>query len=125
MGQSQLFIPVHFQVFSALNELYAYVSQQREMLMEELSGNEFALQHQLPERLQKVYDMMEPGSGGGAGGGGLGDAVSNGSLIAAGGGIVVDGYNSKSRLMSDHHGGGGNVPTPHHKNSIASSSRFY
>uniref|UniRef100_A0A1I8BP85 Sema domain-containing protein n=1 Tax=Meloidogyne hapla TaxID=6305 RepID=A0A1I8BP85_MELHA len=48
-----------FMIYSALNEIYSYVSQNKEMLFEELSQNEFALQQQLPEALQKLLDTME------------------------------------------------------------------
>lgn len=48
-----------FMIYSALNELYAYVTQNKELLFEELNQNEFALQQQLPAALQKLLDTME------------------------------------------------------------------
>jgi plexin A len=73
-----------FLVFSALNELYVYVNQNKEMIFDELNQNEVALQQHLPEKFQKLLDTMEV----------MPDAliISNGSL---------DGYNSKSRLMAN------------------------
>jgi plexin A len=45
--------------FSALNELYAYANQNKEMVIDELNQNEFALQQQLAEKFQKMLDTME------------------------------------------------------------------
>lgn len=71
-----------FHVFSALNELYVYVQQNKEALAEELAQNDVALHQQLPEKFQKLLSTMEL----------LPDAlVLHGSL---------ENYNSKSRLMS-------------------------
>lgn len=73
-----------FLIFSALNELYVYVSQNKEIIFEEFNQNEFALQQKLPEKFQKLLDTMEI----------VPDTliINNGSL---------DNYNSKSRLMSN------------------------
>lgn len=73
-----------FMVFSALNELYVYVNQNKEMIFEELNQNEFALQQGLPEKFQNMLQTMEVPP----------DTIimNNGSL---------DNYNSKSRLMSN------------------------
>ncbi|KAF7629263.1 Sema domain-containing protein [Meloidogyne graminicola] len=48
-----------FMIYSALNELFSYASQNKEMLFEELNQNEFALQQQLPAAFQKLLDTMD------------------------------------------------------------------
>lgn len=68
---------------SALNELYIYVAQNRDMIFEELSRSEYALHEGLPEKFQKMLDTM--------------DVVPDSSLINNG---SLDNYNSKSRLMA-------------------------
>nr|CAD2193070.1 unnamed protein product [Meloidogyne enterolobii] len=77
-----------FMIYSALNEIYSYVNQNKEMLFEELSQNEFALQQQLPEALQKLLDTMEVPP----------DAQFNGSML------LSDTYaDSKTKLVT-HNG---------------------
>uniref|UniRef100_A0A7E4UM35 Sema domain-containing protein n=1 Tax=Panagrellus redivivus TaxID=6233 RepID=A0A7E4UM35_PANRE len=70
---------------SALNELYIFVAQNRDMIYEELTNNEYALHGGLPEQFRKMLETMDvvPDS-----------SINNGSL---------DNYNSKSRLMSNSH----------------------
>lgn len=48
-----------FLVFSALNELYVYVNQNKEMIFEELSQSEVALQLHLPEKFQKLLGTVD------------------------------------------------------------------
>ncbi|KAI6236464.1 hypothetical protein M3Y95_00160400 [Aphelenchoides besseyi] len=74
-----------FRVFSALNELYVYVQQNKEAIADELGQNDVALNQQLPEKFQKLLDTMEIVPDG---------AVHNGSGS-------MENYNSKSRLMSN------------------------
>uniref|UniRef100_A0AC34RQY4 Sema domain-containing protein n=1 Tax=Panagrolaimus sp. JU765 TaxID=591449 RepID=A0AC34RQY4_9BILA len=77
--------PKNFTVYSsALNELYVYIAQNRDMIFEELSKNEYALHEALPEKFQKMLDTMDimPENA----------LINNGSLELN--------YNSKSRLMS-------------------------
>uniref|UniRef100_A0A914ID92 Sema domain-containing protein n=1 Tax=Globodera rostochiensis TaxID=31243 RepID=A0A914ID92_GLORO len=74
-----------FMLYSALNELYAYVSQNKEMLFDELAQNEFALQQQLPGALQKLLDTIE---------------APPESLAPLNGALLVDAYaDSKARLV--------------------------
>ncbi|CAD5219510.1 unnamed protein product [Bursaphelenchus okinawaensis] len=73
-----------FRVFSALNELYVYVHQNKEAVQEELSQNDVAIHQQLPEKFQKLLDTME---------------VIPDALIMNSGSL--ENYNSKSRLMSN------------------------
>lgn len=72
-----------FMMFSALNELYTYVNQNKEMLFDELNRNEFALQENLPEKFQKLLDTIEV----------MPDTLINNESL--------DKYNSKSRLMAN------------------------
>ncbi|KAI6217562.1 Sema domain-containing protein [Aphelenchoides fujianensis] len=72
-----------FRVFSALNELFVYVQQNKEAISEELSQNDVAINQQLPEKFVKLLDTME--------------VVPDGAHS----GNSMDGYNSKSRLMSN------------------------
>jgi len=102
----QQLLPNTPKLFTVLNELYGYVSSQRELLMDELAGNEFALQQRLPEKVQRMFDTMEPNTSTT-----LGDVVSNAGGLSNG--SLEHGYNSKSRLM----GGNGAVP--------GANSRFY
>ncbi|KAL3114962.1 hypothetical protein niasHT_011398 [Heterodera trifolii] len=74
-----------FMLYSALNELYTYVSQNKEMLFDELAQNEFALQQQLPGALQKLLDTIESPPE---------------SLAPLNGALLVDAYaDSKARLV--------------------------
>lgn len=73
-----------FRVFSALNELYTYVQQNKEAISEELCSNEVSLNQGLNEKFNKMLATMEV----------VPDPMNNGSLDNFN-------YNSKSRLMSN------------------------
>lgn len=73
-----------FRVFSALNELYGYVQQNKEAISDELNTNELCLNAGLPEKFNKLLATMEV----------VPDSMNNGSLENYN-------YNSKSRLMSN------------------------
>jgi plexin A len=73
-----------FRVFSALNELYTYVQQNKEAISEELCSNELSLNQGLNEKFTKMLATMEV----------VQDPMNNGSLDNFN-------YNSKSRLMSN------------------------
>lgn len=72
-----------FRVFSALNELYNYVHQNKEAIVDELSSNDVSLSQGLAEKFNKMLSTMEV----------VPDPI-NGSLENYN-------YNSKSRLMSN------------------------
>jgi tetraacyldisaccharide-1-P 4'-kinase len=73
-----------FRVFSALNELYSYVQQNKEAISDELNSNELCLNAALPEKFNKLLATMEI----------VPDSTTNGSLDNYN-------YNSKSRLMTN------------------------
>ncbi|PAV83924.1 hypothetical protein WR25_06330 [Diploscapter pachys] len=73
-----------FEVFSALNELYKYIEQYKEPLMDALESNEHALASRLNIRLQDMLALMSDG-----------DQVTDYESSTLG-----MGYNSSSRLMA-------------------------
>ncbi|CAD6194251.1 unnamed protein product [Caenorhabditis auriculariae] len=73
-----------FQVFSALNELYKYLDQYKESIMDALESNEHAQASRLPGRLQDMLALMESECGRAT------DYESS---------TLGLGYNSNSRLM--------------------------
>lgn len=73
-----------FRVYSALNELYVYVHQNKEAIAEELNSNEMSLNQGLPEKFARLLTTMDV----------VPDPLNNGSLEGYN-------YNSKSRLMSN------------------------
>lgn len=72
------------QVFSSLNEIYKYLEQHKDSIMEALEHSEHAQSYQLPARLQDMMALMESQRAGS-------DYDSN---------TLGLGYNSASRLMS-------------------------
>ncbi|ETN70277.1 hypothetical protein NECAME_04968 [Necator americanus] len=72
-----------FHVFSALNELYKYLDQYKEPIMDALEHNEHAQASRLPGRLQDMLALME----------------SDQSRTDYDSSTLGIGYNSNSRLM--------------------------
>ncbi|CAI4229576.1 unnamed protein product [Auanema sp. JU1783] len=72
-----------FHVYSALNELYKYLDQYKDSIMEALEQNDHAQASRLPGRLQEMLNVMELDCG---------RTEYDGSTLGLG-------YNSNSRLM--------------------------